>query len=174
MTVKYASDFGPFDGRVWLNCAHQGPLPHVAVEAAQEALSWKIAPSHLTDDLFTAIPSQMREALGRLVGVSATDIILGNSTSYGLHLLANGLPWRSGDEILLVDGDYPADIFPWLDLQRQGVHIRFLHPQSLTVQAEELERALSAVTRVFCTTWVNSFSGAAIDLHALGTVCRSR
>ncbi|MFL5692669.1 MAG: aminotransferase class V-fold PLP-dependent enzyme [Ktedonobacteraceae bacterium] len=88
-------------------------------------------------------------------------------------MLANGLPWRSGDEILLVDEDYPADIFPWLDVQRQGVHICFLHPQSLTVQAEELEHAVSDVTRVFCTTWVNSFSGAAVDLHALGTVCRS-
>ena len=173
MMMSYVHDFGPFDERVWLNCAHQGPLPHVAIEAAYEALSWKIAPYHLTDDLFAAIPAQMRAALGRLVAVPADDIILGNSTSYGLHLLANGLPWRSGDEVLLVDGDYPADVFPWLDLQEQGVHIRFLHPQHLAVQAEELENALSDATRVFCTTWVNSFSGAAIDLHALGTVCRT-
>ena len=49
---KYARDFGPFEERVWLNCVHQGPLPHVAVEAAQEAISWKVVPSHLTDDLF--------------------------------------------------------------------------------------------------------------------------
>lgn len=69
MTVNYASDFGPFDGRVWLNCAHQGPLPHVATEAVHEALSWKITPSHLTEDLFTVIPLQMREALGCLMGV---------------------------------------------------------------------------------------------------------
>jgi cysteine desulfurase/selenocysteine lyase len=171
--VNYAHDFGPFDGRIWLNCAHQGPLSHVAVEAAHEALSWKIVPSHLTDDLFTAIPLQMREALGRLVNVPTDDIILGNSTSYGLHLLANGLSWRSGDEVLLVDGDYPADVIPWLDLQRRGVRIRFLHPQSLMVQAEELDNALSNATRVFCITWVNSFSGAAVDLHALGTVCRN-
>ena len=173
MTVNYVHDFGPFDGRVWLNCAHQGPLPHVAVEAAHEALSWKIAPYHLTDDLFTTIPLQMREVLGRLVGVPADEIILGNSTSYGLHLLANGLPLHSGDEIVLVDGDYPADILPWLDLQRRGIHIRFLHPQGPTVHAEELKNALSDATRVFCTTWVNSFSGTTIDLQALGTVCRT-
>ena len=172
MAVNYARDFGPFDQRMWLNCAHQGPLPHVAIEAAHEALSWKIAPYHLTDDLFMAIPLQMREVLGRLVGTPADDIILGNSTSYGLHLLANGLRWCSGDEILLVDGDYPADIFPWLDLQKQGVQIRFLHPQNLMVQAEELENSLSDATRVFCTTWVNSFSGAVVDLHAPGAVCR--
>lgn len=170
---SYAHDFGPFEGRIWLNCAHQGPLPRVASEAAQEALSWKIAPIHLTDDLFTSLPLQMKEALGRLVGVPATDIILGNSTSYGLHLLANGLPWQAGDEILLVAGDYPADILPWLDVQRRGVRLRFLRPQTPSVQAEELASALTPMTKVFCTTWVNSFSGSSLDVHVLGAVCRA-
>ncbi len=172
MSVSYAQDFGPFEGRVWLNCAHQGPLPRVALEAAHEALAWKRMPAHLTDALFTEVPLQMRAALGRLLGVPADEIILGNSTSYGLHLLANGLPLRAGDEVVLVAGDYPADILPWLDLQRRGVRLRFLHPQRLVVQAEELERAFTEATRVFCTTWVNSFTGAAVDLQALGNVCR--
>ena len=172
MTGSYTHDFGPFEGRIWLNCAHQGPLPRVAVEAAQEALTWKIAPHHLDDELFTSIPHTMKERLGRLVGTPANDIILGNSTSYGLHLLANGLPWRAGDEMLLVDGDYPADVFPWLALQKQGVRIRFIQPHDAVVTAEELESNLTAATRVFCTTWVNSFSGYAVDLPALGSVCR--
>jgi cysteine desulfurase / selenocysteine lyase len=65
--------------------------------------------------------------------------------------------------MFLVEGDSPAEIFPWLDLQRQGVPVRFLHPQRLTVPAEELEPALRDGTRVFCTTWVHSFPGAAVD-----------
>ena len=32
MQTKYYADFGPFDGKVWLNCAHQGPLPRVAAD----------------------------------------------------------------------------------------------------------------------------------------------
>jgi cysteine desulfurase/selenocysteine lyase len=171
--APYVDDFGPFEGRIWLNCAHQGPLPRVASEALQEALSWKIAPATLPDALFTSLPLQMKEALGRLVGVPASDIILGNSASYGLHLLANGLPWQAGDEILLVVGDYPADILPWLDLQRRGVRLRFLRPQTASVHAEELASALTPTTKVFCTTWVNSFSGYALDVHALGAVCHT-
>lgn len=173
MVASYAHDFGPFDGRVWLNCAHQGPLPHVAIQATQEALTWKTAPHRLTENLFTTIPYQMKEVLGRLVGVPAKDIILGNSTSYGLHLLANGLPLHAGDEVLLVDGDYPADIFPWFDLQKRGVHVRLLSPKDTVVQAEELESHMTDATRVFCVTWVNSFSGYAVDLHALGAICRN-
>jgi len=38
----YSGDFGPFDGRIWINAAHQGPLPKVAARMAQEAISWKV------------------------------------------------------------------------------------------------------------------------------------
>ena len=110
MSDSFAGDFGPFDGRVWLNCAHQGPLPRVAAEAAREAIDWKVAPYRLTSERFGGVPAGLRESLARLIGAAADDIILANSASYGLHLMANGLPWKAGDEILLMKGDFPSDI----------------------------------------------------------------
>ena len=61
----YARDFGSFDGRIWLNCAHQGPLPRVAVEAAEEALHWKVSPHHLDEGAFFNVPQRLKEALGK-------------------------------------------------------------------------------------------------------------
>jgi selenocysteine lyase/cysteine desulfurase len=54
--------------------------------------------------------------------------VLGNSTSYGLHLIANGLMWADGDEVLTVDGDYPATVLPWQRLASRGVKVRRLAP----------------------------------------------
>lgn len=95
-------------------------LPRIAVEEAHEAIAWKIALYHLTTELFLDIPWPMKCALGRVIGVPAEDIILGNSDSYGLHLLANGIPWRVDDEAVLVKGDFPSDILPWLALKKGG------------------------------------------------------
>ena len=106
--------FGPFDGRAWLNCAHQGPLPRVAAEAALRALEWKVMPARLDDERFHSVPARLKQAIGRLIDAPPDQVILGNSTSYGLHLLANGMPWEKGDEILLMEGDFPASILPWL------------------------------------------------------------
>ncbi len=86
------------------------------MKEAHEAINWKIAPYHLTSDRFSEVPQQVREALGRLIKVPAEDIILSNNNSYGLHLLANGIQWQPGDEILLMKGDFPSDILPWLVL----------------------------------------------------------
>jgi selenocysteine lyase/cysteine desulfurase len=168
----FAKDFGPFDGRIWLNCAHQGPLPGPAVAAAQAALELKISPQRIRDDLFEEIPRRLREALGRLIGVAAAEIILANSASYGLHLLANGIPWRDGDEVVVVEGDFPANFLPWLGLRSRGVRVRWARPCSGTIWAEELAPLFGPGTKLFCASWVHSFTGYAADLEAIGQCCR--
>ena len=167
-----ATDFGGFEGRAWLNCAHQGPLPRVAVAAAERALADKAAPRRMADEAFEEVPRRLKDALGRLVGVPADQVILGNSTSYGLQLLVQGVDWRAGDEVLLVDGDFPATIVPWLPLAERGVRVRLLRPEGGVLEAGQLEAELTGSTRLFCSSWVFSFGGHAVDLAALGRVCR--
>lgn len=172
--LDVSGEFGPFQGRVWLNCAHQGPLPRRAAEEAREAVRWKTAPWELTQERFHGVPTRLRENLGRLLGVPAEEVILGNSASYGLHLLANSFPWREGDEVLVVRGDFPSDILPWLTLEDRGVTVRYVEPANHLPEPEELEASLTPRTRLFCTTWVHSFSGVTADLTALGELCRER
>lgn len=173
--MSFSSVFGDFGGRTWLNTAHQGAVPLTAASATAEAVSWKVSPHELTTERFEAVPRGLRTALGRLVNAPAEQIVLANSASYGLHLVANGLPWERGDEVLVIANDFPSDIFPWLTLeQRFGVVVRRLRPASATVTADEVAAAITPRTKLFCTTWVNSFTGGAVDLAALGDVCRSR
>lgn len=166
------SEFGPFDERVWLNTAHQGPIPRRAVEAAARAAALKAAPHRIADDDFRTVPERLRGLLGRLVGSPAEQIVLGNSTSYGLHLVANGLPWKHGDEVLVIEGDYPATVLPWQRLTGQGVQVRKLRPADGLLTAGELAAAVGPRTRLVAVTWVDSFTGRTLDLDALGTVCR--
>ena len=107
---------------------------------------------------FGPFDGKVWRTLGRLIGAPADAIILGNSASYGLHLLAGSLPLREGDEVLLVHGDFPSVLLPWLVLERRGVRVRYLHPARHLPEPEELAAALMPRTRVFCTTWVHSFS----------------
>lgn len=165
--------FGPFDGRAWLNTAHQGPLPRTAVGAARTAAQMKAAPHRIPDEAFTEIPERLRGLLARLVGGSTEEVVLGDSTSHGLHLVASGLELRPGDEVLLVDGDYPATVLPWLRLADHGVQARWLHRHAGAITAGQVTAAITPRTRVLALTWVDSFTGYAVDLHALGDACRA-
>jgi cysteine desulfurase / selenocysteine lyase len=166
-----AAEFGPFDGRVWLNTAHQGPLPRSGVLAAARAAAQKAAPQRIADEDFRAVPELLRGLLARLVGASPEQIVLGNSTSYGLHLIANGLSWRDGDEVLVVARDYPATVLPWRLLERRGVKTRALDPAGPMLSADELTAGIGERTRLVAVTWVDSFTGSALDLDAIGAVC---
>jgi cysteine desulfurase/selenocysteine lyase len=175
VNVRLSDGFGDFGGRVWLNTAHQGALPVAAAEAAREAVSWKVDPHELTAERFEGVPRRLRAALSTLVNGQPDEVVLGNSASYGLHLIANAYPWSVGDEILVVQGDFPSDILPWLTLQQRfGVRVRPVRPRRHVVTAAELAAAITPRTRLFCTTWVHSFSGYVADLDALGGVCRDR
>jgi selenocysteine lyase/cysteine desulfurase len=172
-----SADFGPFDGRTWLDSAALGPLPRVAAEVAVAEVARRRAPHRLGHDAFAVVPRRLREALGELVGVPPGEVILGNSTTYGLNLLVQGIPWRDGDEVLVVEGDFPTSVVTWLPLRRQGVRVRRLVPSGGAANgfgADELAAALRPETRVFCTSWVFSFSGHALDLEPLGRLCRER
>jgi cysteine desulfurase/selenocysteine lyase len=172
--ATYAGDFGPFDGRIWLNTAHQGAIPRAAAAAARSAVDQKTRPYLIRNEDFFTVPMRLRAALGRLINANPDDIILGNSATYGLDLLANGMRWKAGDEVLLVEGDYPANVYPWTILRDQGVTIRFLKPSAPAPQSRDLAREISARTRLFCASWVNPFAGAAIDVDAIGRTCRDR
>ena len=172
---NFAAGFTLVNGKTWLNCAHQGPLPKAAAAEALEAVSWKQQPYELTTERFSGVPQRVRQALGHLIGVASEEIILGNSASYGMHLLANGIPWKPGDEVLLVKGDFPSVLLPWMGLSKRGggVTVRQIDPSGTALTVDELRAHLTPATRVFCTTWVHSFRGHALDLDALGAVCRS-
>jgi selenocysteine lyase/cysteine desulfurase len=121
------------------------------------------------------VPRCLRTTLSTLVNADPDEIVLSNSASYGLHLIANAYPWVPGDEVVVMAGDFPSDIFPWLILeQRFGVRVRRVRPAARVITAGELDAAITSDTRLVCVPWVHSFSGYTTDLDALGQTCRDR
>lgn len=174
MSSPLSNGFGSPGGHVWLNAAHQGALPLAAAEAAAEAIRWKLHPHHLTAERFHDVPEHLRAVLARLLDVPAEQVALANSASYGLHVIVHTFPWETGDEVLLVANDFPSDLLPWRLLRERGVSIRLLTPAHGGPGADEVAASIGPRTRLFCSSWVYSLSGHAIDLAAVGAACRER
>jgi cysteine desulfurase/selenocysteine lyase len=171
--IDVTFEFGLPDNRVWLNAAHQGPLPLCAAKSVSEVIQWKLQPHHLQDAaVFTNIPNQLRSLLAALISAPESEIVLANSASYGLSLLANGLDWKTDDEVIVSSTDFPSDILPWLNLKRLGVSVKQVRPQGKVLTVDEVCGSFTSRTRVLCLTWVHSFSGHVVDLQAIGNACR--
>jgi len=174
MIPDYSNDFSAFDGKVWLNTASEGPLPVLSAKALAEAITWKQQPHQLTFAKFLSVPVELKKSIGRLIGVDAKDVILGNSATYGIDMLSRYLPWQQGDEILLMNNDFPTNILPWLSLSAQGVIARQIKAKDHVLTVKEIEANITAKTRLICLSMVHTFSGHALDVHAIGALCRAR
>jgi cysteine desulfurase/selenocysteine lyase len=171
--IEMQHEFERETSSVWLNTAHQGRLPKRAARALSDAVEWKLHPEALASpERFTAVPQRLRHLLARVVGARDDDVVLANSASYGLHLVANGLDLRRGDEIIVAANDFPSDILPWVRLEDRGVTVRMIEPHDEVLTADEVAAACTRHTRAVCLTWVHSFSGRILNLDAVGTVCR--
>jgi len=159
---------------VWLNCAHQGPLPRVAAAAAEKALGQKVSPSLIRDGDFIEVPRLLKNLLGSLVRVPPGEIVLGNSASYGLHILRNGIRWKPADEVVSASNEFPATVYPWLGMESQGVTVRLITPQGGALSPAELEREIRPNTRLVALSWVNSFTGSVLEVESIGQLCQER
>jgi selenocysteine lyase/cysteine desulfurase len=118
---------------------------------------------------------ETRTLVARLLGAEEEEIAFTGPTASGLNAVANGLDWKSGDEIVCYLDDYPANVYPWLALEQQGVRPVLLETPSIgEITPEIVERALTKRTKLVALTSANYCSGYRIDLDAIGSLCAAR
>src|SRR6187402_1852985 len=70
---------------------------------------------------------RVRTKLGALLGTHAENVALASGTSHALSHLALGFPWRSGDGVVLFQGEFPANVTPWREAARlYGLEVHWL------------------------------------------------
>lgn len=156
--------------------AHAGVtiLPRCAAKAMQDYAEQSCVQHQEFADAYRAV-NETRKIAGDLIGAKASEISLLGPTSLGLSLVANGMPWQPGDEVLCYQDDYPANVYPWLELRRRGVVVRFLEPANPgEITPELVERALTCKTRLVALASCHFLTGYRIDVDAIGRLLHSR
>ena len=155
--------------------AHAGVtvLPRCVARAMQEYTEQSCVRHQEFTEAFRLV-NDTRRLGAELIGAKADEISLLGPTSLGLSLIANGIPWEAGDEVICYHDDYPANVYPWLELRRRGVIVRFLQPaQPGEITPELVERALTPKTRLVALASCHFLTGYRIDVDAIGRLLRS-
>lgn len=161
---------------IYLNNASTGPLPERALRAIRDFDERRAAPYRLSDDLQFATLARGRELIARLIRAEVSEIGLAVNTSYGINLAAFGLPLGPGDVVLTPDREFPANVYPWMQVARKrGVIYRRIPTCDGAVDEEALRRELEdPAVRAVSVSWVGFASGYTVDLEAIGRACRAR
>jgi cysteine desulfurase/selenocysteine lyase len=159
---------------VYLDHASLGPTPRRAIQAMTDSLSAQSARGSLQHPLLHEQAELARQEYAALIGGRPDQIAHVQNTASGISLIAAGLPWRQGDEVVVPAIDFPSAVLPWLTLEPRGVVVRRVECADGRVDIDALLRACGPRTRVVCVSWVQFSNGYRLDLARLGTACRER
>jgi selenocysteine lyase/cysteine desulfurase len=172
-SMNYREAFNDFGDIVYLNASHKGPLPKVSQKAIQQAIKLQSEPWNLIDHMWFDIPDQSRELIASIIGAEAEEIAITTSTSYGINIVAQGIEWQQGDTILMIRGNFPSNVYPWMNIASKGVEINFIEwtaPGDL-VKQEQLENKIIPGVRVVAIDYPHWTNGYLMDLKSLKVKC---
>jgi cysteine desulfurase/selenocysteine lyase len=177
MTISEQTIVGEFpltEGLVYLNHAAVSPWPLRTSNAIKQFADENTAQGSLNYPRWLQIEAELRQQCRQLINApSVEDIALLKNTSEALSVVAYGLNWRAGDNIVITDQEFPSNRIVWQSLQRYGVQVRVAN---LDMQAENPEQALIQCcdnrTRLLAISSIQYATGFRADLEALGNHCR--
>ncbi len=159
---------------LYLDHAAVCPLPFPVAEAMRRQVTDQQLTGYANSKEWHNSELACRHLGGQILGCDSEDISIIRSTSEGLSLIAEGLSWKTGDEVLVGEEEFAANVAPWLNLKSKGVRvIRYPQPDG-RIDPADVADAITDRTRLLSVSWVAFHSGWVAPLDALATLCRER
>jgi cysteine desulfurase/selenocysteine lyase len=117
---------------------------------------------------------QVRGLVAQLIDAAPEEIAFISNTSHGLNIVASGIDWREGDNLIGAETEFPANVYPWLNLQRMGVEVRLAPARDNRILIEDIAALMDERTRLVALSFVEFATGFRNDLRAIGQLCRER
>jgi cysteine desulfurase / selenocysteine lyase len=155
--------------RQWAYLDHAAVAP-LSQPAGDAIRSWASQAETLGDTVWphwAANIARMRGQFAELIHADADDLFVVPNTSTGISLVAEGFPWKSGENVVVPEGEFPSNLFPWLNQKHRGVDVRIVPRRGMIVDIDEVMAHVNDRTRMIAASWVGYASGYRIDLAEL-------
>ena len=171
---KYRKEFPIVKSAIYLDHAGVAPVPLRVSEEVGKFLKEAAEKAILGYEHWMERVEAVRGLSAKLVGAEREEIAFIKNTSHGISIVSGGLEWKKGDNVLVFEKEFPSNIYPWLDLKRKGVNVKFIPLKDNRIRLDDIESLLDGRTRVVSLSSVQSLNGFMIDLKELGALCRRK
>ncbi len=117
---------------------------------------------------------QIRATAAAVIGADPKEVAFVANTTAGINFVAEGFPWREGDNVVTLAGEFPSNLYPWMNLASRGVEERRVAVDDGAVDLARIDQACDARTRIIAASWVGYASGWRIDVDALVEMAHRR
>jgi cysteine desulfurase / selenocysteine lyase len=170
----YRREFPVTSKYIYLDHAGVAPISLRVKNAVETILRESLEGGAFYYPLWAQRVVEVRKACARLINAEANEIAFVKSTSHGLSIVAEGLDWRAGDNVIVYEKEFPSNLYPWMNLRRRNVEIRFIPARNNRILLDDIASLIDSRTRVLAVSSVQFANGFRIDLERIGELCRER
>jgi len=161
--------------RAYMNTGGLGASPHVVIEGVKAKMDEleEICEVGRDEETWNTIKAMAAE----LLGSDPEEIAFTHNTTEGINIVANGLPFSEGDEVILSTQEHVANILPWLAMKkRKGIRLRLFEPSTKTPQEnlDRIQKLITGKTRLISISHVVTTTGLVLPVKEIGEIARAK
>ena len=159
--------------KVWLNNCGVSPANIYSISRIKSHFDdFSENGIYLKKDNLSQINLEIKYILSELLNCSPKNLALIHNTAEGANNISYGLSLKKGDEILLLEDEYPSNYYPWLHWKESGVHIAFLQSASSPKEYEEnFSNTITDKTKVVSLSSVHWCTGIPLPVQKIASIC---
>ena len=123
------------------NHAAAAPLSRRAADAVRKYVTHAEENAYVRGGFFKHV-ERVRAQVASLINAHPDEIAFTKNTSEGISFVANGLTWQSGDNVVISNAEFPANVYPWEALRAHGVQVRMVLEEDGRIPLERVIEAL--------------------------------
>lgn len=176
LTCSDARKYFPYlnNGTLYFNHAALGPISSLVRQSLDKYILQRS--ETLIENYFETLPqvNEAKKRIARMLNVEKSRIAWIDNVSNALNLVANGITWERGDQIILNDLEFPSNVYPFLNLKNEGVEIIFAKSAEGKVGIEQIETLVTNNTKLISISMVQFLTGYRADLKSIGEFCKEK
>ena len=158
----------------YLNCAYMSPMLKKVEKAGVKGIKQKRKPYHITPIDFFKTSDLVKKRFSSIIDCKNHNrIAIIPSASYGLANVVNNISIKEKDEIILLDEQFPSNVYPWLNLkERSKAKLVFIKRPDTLIDSgkkwnEEILASITNKTKVVAIGNIHWACGTLVDLIAI-------
>ena len=122
---------------------------------------------------YAKVQNNIKNILSKLLNCLPDELALIHNTAEGMNFISHGLKLSAEDEVILLENEYPSNIYPWRHLEKKGVKL-VTAPMETSPETflKALKRSITAKTRVISLSAVHWCTGMPLPLKQVGKLCK--
>src|SRR5438552_12707136 len=151
--TRLRDDFPVTQHWAYLDHAAVAPLSRPAQQAVAAWATDMVENGHIHEPAWNQRVEEVRQLAARLIHADdPLDIAFVKNTSEGVGIVAEGLPWQAGDNVVIAADEYPANVYPWMNLASRSVEVRTVPSRQGRILIDDVRAQMDSRTRILTLT----------------------